>query len=85
MSLLDKEPVKRVEENLKNYDENLNIIALDTSARTEVSSVMIFKFSLKFLRFSSTLLTGSLLSKDIFQLKIVSYFFNLIYTYVKNA
>ena len=38
MSLLDKEPVKRVEENLKNYDENLNIISLDTSARTALEA-----------------------------------------------
>ena len=34
MSTLDKEPVKRVEKFLKNFDSNLNIILLDTSART---------------------------------------------------
>jgi len=38
MSLLNKEPVKRVEENLKNYNENLNIIKLDTSARTALEA-----------------------------------------------
>ena len=38
MSLLNKEPVKRVEENLKNYNENLNIITLDTSARTALEA-----------------------------------------------
>ena len=34
MSTLDKEPVKRVEKFLKNFDSNLNVILLDTSART---------------------------------------------------
>ena len=38
MSLLNKEPVKRVEENLKNFNENLNIITLDTSARTALEA-----------------------------------------------
>ena len=32
--LLKKEPVKRVEEFLKNFDPNLKIIVLDTTART---------------------------------------------------
>ena len=34
MSLLNKEPVKRAEKSLKEFDENLSIIILDTSART---------------------------------------------------
>ena len=34
MSLLDKEPVRRVEKLLKEFDPNLNVIILDTSART---------------------------------------------------
>ena len=34
MSLLDKEPVKRAEKSLKEFDENLSIIILDSSART---------------------------------------------------
>ena len=34
MSLLDKEPVKRVEQILKNFDQKLTIIVLNTSART---------------------------------------------------
>ena len=34
MSLLDKEPVKRAEKLLKEFDPNLNVIILDTSART---------------------------------------------------
>ena len=33
-NLLEKEPVKRVIQALKNFDENLTVIALDTSART---------------------------------------------------
>jgi len=34
MTLLNKEPVERVEKLLKKFDENLSIIVLDTSART---------------------------------------------------
>ena len=34
MKFLTKEPVKRVEKFLKDYDANLKIISLDTSART---------------------------------------------------
>ncbi len=34
MSLLDKEPVQRVEKILKDFDESQNIIVLETSART---------------------------------------------------
>ena len=34
MTLLNKEPVKRVEKILKEFDESLNIIVLETSART---------------------------------------------------
>ena len=34
MSLLDKEPVKRAEKSLKEFDTNLSVIVLDTSART---------------------------------------------------
>ncbi len=34
MSLLDKESVKRAEKILKEFDPNLNVIILDTSART---------------------------------------------------
>ena len=34
MSLLDKEPVKRAEKSLKNFDQSLKIIVLDKSART---------------------------------------------------
>jgi Cys-tRNA(Pro) deacylase len=34
MSLLDKEPVKRVEKILKDYDKSLEIIILENSART---------------------------------------------------
>ena len=34
MSLLDKEPVKRAEKSLKEFNPNLNVIILDTSART---------------------------------------------------
>ena len=33
-NLLEKEPVKRVIQALKNFDEKLEVIALDTSART---------------------------------------------------
>ena len=38
MTLLDKEPVKRVERSLKVFDPNQNIIILDTSARTAVAA-----------------------------------------------
>ena len=38
MSTLDKEPVKRVEKFLKNFDQNLNVILLDTSARTALEA-----------------------------------------------
>ena len=34
MSLLDKEPVKRVEKFLKNFDKSLEVIFLENSART---------------------------------------------------
>ena len=34
MSLLDKEPVKRAEKSLKEFDQKMSVIALDTSART---------------------------------------------------
>ena len=34
MSLLDKEPVKRAEKSLKEFNPNLKVIILDTSART---------------------------------------------------
>ena len=34
MSLLDKEPVKRAEKSLKEFNTNLSVIILDTSART---------------------------------------------------
>jgi len=34
MTLLNKEPVKRVENILKEFDESLNVIVLETSART---------------------------------------------------
>ena len=34
MSLLDKEPVKRVEKFLKGFDQSLEVIALENSART---------------------------------------------------
>ena len=35
MSLLDKEPVKRVEKFLKDFDQSLEVIILKNSARTE--------------------------------------------------
>ena len=34
MSLLDKEPVKRAEKSLKNFDQSLEVIVLDKSTRT---------------------------------------------------
>ena len=34
MSLLDKEPVKRAEKSLKEFNPNLNVITLNSSART---------------------------------------------------
>ena len=38
MSLLEKEPVKRVEKFLKEFDANLSIISLETSARTAMEA-----------------------------------------------
>mgnify|MGYP003687852071 CR=1 FL=1 len=38
MTLLDKEPVKRVEKSLKNFDPEINIITLNTSARTALEA-----------------------------------------------
>ncbi len=38
MSLLDKEPVQRVEKFLKDFDESQNIIVLKTSARTALEA-----------------------------------------------
>ena len=38
MSILDKDPVKRVEKFLKQYDLNLKVTLLDTSARTAVEA-----------------------------------------------
>ena len=38
MSVLNKEPVKRVERFLKGFDQNLKIISLDTSARTALEA-----------------------------------------------
>mgnify|MGYP001268484018 CR=1 FL=1 len=43
MSLLEKEPVKRVEKFLKEFDDNLNIISLDTSARTAMEAASSLK------------------------------------------
>ena len=43
MSLLEKEPVKRVEKFLKEFDANLNIISLDTSARTAMEAASSLK------------------------------------------
>ena len=38
MSLLDKEPVQRVEKILKDFDESQNIIVLETSAKTALEA-----------------------------------------------
>tara|TARA_Y100000992_G_C21157029_1_gene439123 strand:+ start:28 stop:507 length:480 start_codon:yes stop_codon:yes gene_type:complete len=38
MTLLDKEPVKRVERLLKNFDQTQKVIILDTSARTALEA-----------------------------------------------
>ena len=38
MSILEKEPVKRVEKFLKEYDKNLNVTLLSTSARTALEA-----------------------------------------------
>ena len=89
MTLLDKEPVKRVEQILKEFDKNQKIIVLNTSARTaleaastavlaEVSKTLTFSCGSKLFNIFSTLLTGSLSNKVIIQLLIVSYFKRLI-------
>ncbi len=38
MNLLDKEPVKKVEELLKKFDESQKVIVLETSARTAIEA-----------------------------------------------
>ena len=38
MSIFDKEPVKRVEKLLKEYNSNLNVISLNSSARTALEA-----------------------------------------------
>ena len=38
MNLLNKEPVKRAENSLKQFDPNLSVIVLDSSARTAVEA-----------------------------------------------
>ena len=38
MNLLDKEPVRRVEKFLKDFDKNQKIIVLNTSARTALEA-----------------------------------------------
>ena len=38
MSILEKEPVKRVQKFLKDFDKNLDVILLDTSARTALEA-----------------------------------------------
>ena len=38
MSLLNKEPVKRVEKTLKEFDKSLSIVELDSSARTAIDA-----------------------------------------------
>ena len=38
MSLLDKEPVKRVEKALKDYNSEINVIILEDSARTALDA-----------------------------------------------
>ena len=43
MSVLDKEPVKRVDKFLKNFDQNLNVMLLDTSARTALEAASSLK------------------------------------------
>ena len=43
MSALDKEPVKRVEKFLKNFDQNLNVMLLGTSARTALEAASSLK------------------------------------------
>ena len=43
MSTFDKEPVKRVEKFLKNFDPNIKLILLDTSARTALEAASSLK------------------------------------------
>ena len=43
MTLLNKEPVKRVESFLKKFDNNLNIISLENSARTALDAASSLK------------------------------------------
>ena len=89
MTLLDKEPVKRVESILKKFEPHQKVIVLDNSARTalEAASFAVLAEESKIMTFCSgsnsfnkllTLLTASLSNKVIIQLLIVSYFNHLI-------
>ena len=41
MTLLDKEPVKRVEKSIKQFDKKMSVITLDSSARTALELSLI--------------------------------------------
>ena len=43
MSLLDKEPVKRAEKALKDFDQSINVITLENSARTANDAALSLK------------------------------------------
>ena len=43
MSLLDKEPVKRVEKILKRFDKSLDVLVLDEAARTSKEAANLLK------------------------------------------
>ena len=43
MSLLNKEPVKRVEKTIKKFDQNLEVIELSSSARTAIDAAKSLK------------------------------------------
>ena len=96
MTLLDKEPVKRVEEKLRDFNPDFKVIILDTSARTaqeaasravlaELSKITTFFSVSKLLKILWTLLTGSLSNKVIIQLLIVSYFKHLCIHLCENC
>ena len=43
MSLLDKEPVKRAEKALKDFDPKLNVVILEETARTAIDAASSLK------------------------------------------
>ena len=42
MTLLEKEPVKRAEKSLKEFDKSLSIVELESSAKTALEACLLY-------------------------------------------